>query len=78
MYTTFGEAFTKAGRETPASQEDFEYMKKFVAISQKLVDYGVIKPHRLEVRKGGLDGIAGGLSDMKEGKVSAAKLVYKL
>lgn len=78
MYTTFGEAYTKGGRETPASKEDFEYMKKFVAISQKLVDDGVIKPHRLDVRKGGLDGIAGGLSDMKEGKVSAAKLVYKL
>jgi NADPH:quinone reductase-like Zn-dependent oxidoreductase len=78
MYTTFGESFEKWGRKFPASKEDLEYMKVFVAASEPLVANGTIKPHKVQVRDGGLDGILGGLNDMKEGKINAVKLVYKI
>jgi NADPH:quinone reductase-like Zn-dependent oxidoreductase len=78
MYSIMGEDFAKGGRKIPAKKEDFEFMKKFVAISQKLIDEGKLKPHNLDVRPGGLEGILQGLEDMKNGKVSGKKLVYKL
>jgi NADPH:quinone reductase-like Zn-dependent oxidoreductase len=78
MYTTFGEEWSMGHRKVPAKPQDFEFMKKFVAIAQKLIDEGKIKPHTQDVRSGGLDGIMSGLEDMKNGKVSGKKLVYKL
>jgi NADPH:quinone reductase-like Zn-dependent oxidoreductase len=78
VYSSIGEDFAKGGRLIPARKEDFEFMKKFVAISQKLIDEGKIKPHNLDIRPGGLEGVFQGLQDMKNGKVSGKKLVYKL
>jgi hypothetical protein len=83
MYTIYGESYVKGstvkqGRETPASEEDFNFMKTFIAISEKLVADGKIKPHNVDVREGGLEGVLRGLEDMKAGKISANKLVYKL
>jgi NADPH:quinone reductase-like Zn-dependent oxidoreductase len=78
MYSSFGEKFAKAGHSIPGKKEDFEFMKKFIAISQVLIDEGKIKPHREDVRSDGLDGVLNGLEDMKQGKVSANKIVYKL
>jgi NADPH:quinone reductase-like Zn-dependent oxidoreductase len=83
MYTMYGESFIKGstlkeGRETPASKEDFEFMKNFMAISEKLVADGKIKPHNVDVREGGLEGVLHGMDEMKAGKVSASKLVYRL
>jgi hypothetical protein len=76
MYTTFGEEFAKWGMTFPANKEDKEYMKRFVVASEPLIANGEVKPHKIDAREGGLDGILGGLKDMQEGKVSAAKLVY--
>jgi hypothetical protein len=78
MYTSFGEEFVKGGKTSKAKPEDFEFMKKFIAMSQKIIQDGKIKPHSLEIRSGGLEGISGGLEDMKNGKVSGKKLVFKL
>jgi len=78
MYTSFGEDYTKRGNTTPAKPEDFEFMKKFVSVAQKLIDDGKIKPHSIDLRSKGIDGILDGLEDMKNGKVSGKKLVYKL
>ena len=78
MYTTFGEEFDKYGHHFPASQEDFQFMKGFVAISEKLVGDGKLKPHNHVVKDGGLDGVLEGLEEMKNGKVSATKLVYQV
>jgi hypothetical protein len=78
MYTTFGETFSKWGHTFHANSEDKEFMKEFVAAAEVLIGEGKIKPHNVEVRPGGLDGILGGLKDMSEGKVSAKKLVYQI
>jgi len=77
-YTVIGEAFEKKGMKWEANPEDFEFCKKFMQTAQKLLEEKKLKPHRHEVRPGGLDAIFGGLDDMKNGKVSGVKLVYRI
>jgi len=77
-YTIVGEEFTFGGRKIPAKPQDFEFGKKWWSVAQKLLYEGKIKPHRVEVRQGGLDGILSGLDDLKNGKVSGKKLVYMI
>ncbi|KAF5015224.1 hypothetical protein F66182_13521 [Fusarium sp. NRRL 66182] len=79
MYTVFGEEF-KFGKDSnfPASPEDFEYTKKFIALTEKLLAEGKLKTHRVKVGADGLKGVVKGLEDMKAGKVSGQKLVYRV
>ncbi|KXT03772.1 hypothetical protein AC578_760 [Pseudocercospora eumusae] len=78
MYTIFNEAFSKAGRETPAKQEDFDFAKKFFNITQNLLAEGKLKTHPEKVGEKGLEGALKGMEDMKNDKVSANKLVYRV
>jgi hypothetical protein len=77
-YTITGEEFDKMGKHFPASEEDFEHAKMFWALSEKLIHAGQLKPHPVEVRGDGLKGVFGGFLDMREGKVSGKKLVYRV
>lgn len=77
-YTITGEAFDMEGEHYPAVPEDFEFAKDFATVIENLLQEGSIKNHPIELREGGLDSIPGGLKDMKEGMVSAKKLVYRL
>lgn len=76
MYTIFGEEFTFGAHKIPAVPEDFEFAKKFIAITEKLLAEGKLKPHTVKLGKDGLEGVLKGLEDMKAGKVSGNKLVY--
>jgi len=77
-YTALGE-YTKIGpNELPASKEDYEFATKFWALSEKLLGEGKVKVHPVDVRSGGLKGVLEGLDDMRHGKVSGKKLVYKV
>lgn len=78
-YTVFGEAFEK-WKKFEASQEDFEFGKMFWELSRELLASGKIKAARTEVNRGGegLEGVIVGLKELKENKVSGAKLVYTL
>ncbi|QGA21042.1 hypothetical protein EYB26_008752 [Talaromyces marneffei] len=79
MYTVFGEAFKFGkGAELPAIPEDFEYTKKFIALTEKLLAEGKLKAHRVKLGADGLKGVLKGLNDMKAGKVSGEKLVYRV
>ncbi|CBX96210.1 hypothetical protein IAQ61_001387 [Plenodomus lingam] len=71
-YTSLGEKYND---RFPASQEDYEFGKKFWAQAEDLINSGKIKTHPTEVRKG-LEGVPQGLHDLKNGKVSGVKLVY--
>lgn len=78
MYTIFNDPFTKGGRETPAVPEDFEFAKKFFGITEKLLADGKLKTHPEKVGEKGLEGALQGMEDMKNEKVSANKLVYRV
>lgn len=77
-YTIKGETFNMGPHPIPAIPEDFEFGKTFWSLSEKLLAEGKVKVHRPEVRKEGLKGVFGGLDDLKNGKVSGVKLVYKV
>jgi hypothetical protein len=77
-YTIIGEEFVIMGMNFRAKPQDFEFGKKWWLVAQKLLYERKIKPHRVEVRPGGLDGILSGLDDLKNGKVSGKKLVYRI
>ncbi|KAK4507637.1 hypothetical protein PRZ48_001372 [Zasmidium cellare] len=77
-YTVIGEAFDKLGRHWPAEPEDFQYAKRFVKVTQKLVDAGKLVTHPKVVGEDGLVGIFDGLEKLKEGRVSGKKLVYRV
>ncbi|KAK4546691.1 hypothetical protein LTR36_001909 [Oleoguttula mirabilis] len=78
MYSIFNEAFTKGGEDEPAAPEDFEFSKRFFAITEKLLAEGKLKTHPAKVGPKGLEGALQGMEDMKNGKVSASKLVYRI
>lgn len=78
MYTIFNEKFTKSGRETPALQEDFDFAKKFFAITETLLAEGKLKTHSEKVGSNGLAGALQGMKEMEDGKVSGQKLVYRV
>jgi NADPH:quinone reductase-like Zn-dependent oxidoreductase len=78
MYTIFGEPFHFGPRAFPAIPEDFEYTKKFIGITEQLLADGKLKPHTAKIGKNGLEGVLKGLDDLKDGKVSGEKLVYRV
>ncbi len=78
MYTIFGESFKFGPQEIPAISEDFEYAKKFLAMTEGLLKEGKITAHKQTVGKDGLEGVLKGMEDMKNGKVSGEKLVYRV
>jgi NADPH:quinone reductase-like Zn-dependent oxidoreductase len=73
-YTSLGEKYND---KFPKSQTDYEFGAKFWKVSEDLINSGKIKTHPVEVRNG-LEGVPQGLQDLKDGKVSGVKLVYKI
>ncbi|KAG0650013.1 ACT-toxin biosynthesis S2 [Hyphodiscus hymeniophilus] len=76
-YTLGGEVFEIEGEVWPAVPDDFELSKKFVTLTEKLLEQGKIKPHPADVRDG-IENILDGMQEMKDGKHSGVKLVYRI
>jgi hypothetical protein len=76
--TAIGEAFEKAGGKFEANLEDLRHAKIITEQAETLLEQKKFKPHRYEARHGGLDGILDGLDDLRNGRVSGKKLVYRL
>ncbi|KAJ8604207.1 hypothetical protein MRB53_041920 [Persea americana] len=77
-YTAMGEEFWFDGEKWPVDHEDFSLWTRFATIAEGLLEAKKIVPHPALVRDGGLDGIYGGMMDMKAKKISGQKLVYIL
>lgn len=78
MYTIFGEAFKFGPKDFPPIPEDFEYTKMFLGIVEGLLADGKLKAHTAQLGKDGFEGVLKGLDDLKNGKVSGQKLVYRV
>lgn len=78
MYTIFNESFHIGGDDVPAVPADFEFAKKFFDITERLLVDGKLKTHPEKVGGKGLEGALQGMEDMRNGKVSAVKLVYRV
>jgi hypothetical protein len=77
-YTITGEEVDLEGDYWPPAPQDFEFTKRFISVVEKLLEEKLIKPHPVDLRPGGLSVISEGLNDMKTGKVSGVKLVYRI
>jgi len=78
IYTALGRAFTLGGNHRPVSEEDTAHMASFLRKLPALVKEGKVKPNPIKLWKGGLTAIPDGLQYMREGKVSAEKIVYRV
>lgn len=75
-YKGLGEPWDFFGPHPPTI-EDYEFGRIFWRLAAKLLGEGKIKVHPPHVREG-LEGVIGGLDEMRRGTVSATKLVYKI
>ncbi|WWC92305.1 uncharacterized protein L201_007259 [Kwoniella dendrophila CBS 6074] len=83
LYTVQGKsfAFTPRDKENPTIlpvvKEDREFGVEFYKRTPEFIEKYGLKPNPVAV-KGGLDDILQGMADMKAGKVSGVKYVYKI
>lgn len=77
-YTITGEEFWLEGETWPACKEDFDLGVEVFHLLEDLLREGLVRPHPLDLRKGGLGAVLGGMQELKEGKVSGVKLVYRI
>ncbi|PNP37788.1 hypothetical protein TGAMA5MH_10273 [Trichoderma gamsii] len=78
-YSVFGQPFQR-GLSSEGSPEDNEFANKFRDIAEPLLREGKLKAPRIEVNRGGsgLEGVLVGLEELRQGKVSGAKLIYTI
>ncbi|OCK81704.1 putative zinc-binding oxidoreductase ToxD [Lepidopterella palustris CBS 459.81] len=77
-YTAVGEGFKMRGMELEPRPRDYEFAVGFMRVVERLLADGSFRVHRTDVREGGLEGVLDGLNDLREGKVSGRKIVYRV
>ncbi|PSR78311.1 hypothetical protein PHLCEN_2v7433 [Hermanssonia centrifuga] len=78
IYTSLGREFNFGPTKYPVSLEDRSHMAEFLKKVPELVVARKIRPNRVKLWEGGLDGINGGLHYMIEGKHSGEKIVHQV
>lgn len=77
-YGISGESYIFEGETFNAQPEDFVFGAKFAPIAERLWAEGKWRPHPQRVGRDGLLGALEGMQEMREGKVSGEKLVYRV
>ncbi|KAI8999970.1 putative zinc-binding oxidoreductase ToxD [Gaertneriomyces semiglobifer] len=77
-YTASGEGFNKFGQDFPPNKGDYDFATEFWELTGRLLKEGKVKVHPPKVGKDGLKGVLEGLNEMRQGKVSGVKLVYRV
>lgn len=77
-YSLSGESYIFEGDHYKAQPEDFEFGARFYRVAEKLWHEGKIRAHPERVGPGGLIGVLDGLQEMREGRYSGEKLVYRI
>lgn len=62
----------------PASTEMGEFGVYWTAVLRKLLDNGLIRPHPIVVKQGGLPEVLRGIEDIREKRISGKKLVFQM
>lgn len=78
LYTVNGYSFKFRSTQLPAMPEDKAHMAGFLRKLPQLVSDGALKPLPIKFWEGGLEGVKDGLQYMREGKVHAEKIVYRI
>ncbi|KAJ5382960.1 hypothetical protein N7517_000871 [Penicillium concentricum] len=77
-YDVLGEPYRMGAHEISPDSTNFEFGIKWWGLVQKLLGERRIHPHPYQVKPGGLAGALTGLQILREGKVRASKLVYRV
>ncbi|KAH8705822.1 putative zinc-binding oxidoreductase ToxD [Talaromyces proteolyticus] len=77
-YSVSGESYIFEGEKYDARPQDFDFASKFMRIAEKLWDEGRWKPHPQRVGSCGLLGALAGMDEMRKGRYSGEKLVYRV
>ena len=78
IYTACGREFSTPRKVWPVEPEDRAHMAAFLKKLPTLVKDGAVKPLPIKLWEGGLQGVPDGLQYMREGRVSAEKIVYRV
>ena len=79
IYSLFGNPVRLAGvYGRPARPEDREFASRLFPMAETLLSQGLLKPHPMEIRTGGLKTVTYGIDDLRAGRVRAKKLVYPM
>ena len=77
-FEIFGRQFFFGPTEFPPREEAFAWAKDLMQSATKLAAEGKLRPHKQDVRQGGLEAVLAGLDDLRAGKIRGAKVVVKL
>lgn len=77
-YSMSGESYILETDEFPAWPEDLEFARRWIRVAERLWAEGKWKPHPEKVEGGGLLGCVDGMEEMRRGRVSGVKLVYRV
>ncbi|KAI0528349.1 putative zinc-binding oxidoreductase ToxD [Xylaria digitata] len=77
-YSLSGELYIFETEEFPAQPEDLQFAKKWMPIVENLWAGGKLKNYPEKIRGRGLLGCINGMEDMRQGRVSGVKLVYRV
>jgi NADPH:quinone reductase-like Zn-dependent oxidoreductase len=77
-YDLIGEPYRMGAQEVSPDHSNLEFGIKWWEIAQNLLHERRILPHPYQVKPGGLAGALAGLQMLREGKVRASKLVYRV
>ncbi|KAJ5827292.1 hypothetical protein N7447_004055 [Penicillium robsamsonii] len=77
-YDVLGEPYRMGAHEISPDSTNFDFGIKWWGLVQKLLEERRIHPHPYQVKPGGLAGALAGLQILREGKVRASKLVYRV
>ncbi|TAQ87229.1 hypothetical protein B7494_g4467 [Chlorociboria aeruginascens] len=78
LYLATGESVNKAGTHYEGSTSHFEEAKKWIEEAEPLLAAGKVKTHPISLREGGLEGALVGIAEMRDGRYSGEKLVYRI
>ncbi|PWY89875.1 GroES-like protein [Aspergillus heteromorphus CBS 117.55] len=77
-YDLLGEPYQQGAKEVAMDPASLEFGIRWCEQIERLLQDRRIMPHRFQVKGGGLGGIVNGLQLLREGKVRACKLVYRV
>jgi hypothetical protein len=77
-YSMSGESYIFEGEKFSAQPQDLEFAQKWLPLAEKLWAEGKLKTHPECVGANGLLGCVGGMEEMRRGRVSGIKLVYRV
>ncbi|GAP82495.1 putative zinc-binding oxidoreductase [Rosellinia necatrix] len=77
-YSLSGEAYVFEAEPHPARPEDFEFGRTWMPAAEKLWAQRRLATHPEKVGTGGLQGCIEGMEEMRRGRISGVKLVYRV